>query len=80
MNLQHEGIVDFPSKNSYEGRLLCGTMNQRQPSILNWPAGRTKPVAFCKLKGTERTHVDLSLEKEHSVCNTDQADFSVSNS
>lgn len=79
MNLQHEGIIDFPSKNSYEGRVLSGTMGQRQPSVLNWPAGRTKPVAFCKLKGSQSYHsLDIGTPKEETICNIDQADFAVS--
>ncbi|WAQ95178.1 HELZ2-like protein [Mya arenaria] len=57
LNIQyrvHEGIVDFPSRFCYDNRLLCGSIAQRQPSVLNWPGGRNKPVAFCQLDGQEQ--------------------------
>ncbi|XP_052765877.1 helicase with zinc finger domain 2-like isoform X2 [Mya arenaria] len=82
LNIQyrvHEGIVDFPSRFCYDNRLLCGSIAQRQPSVLNWPGGRNKPVAFCQLDGQEQ-NLPMNVvgaPAEQKCVNLEQADFVV---
>lgn len=68
--------MDFPSKFCYDGRVVS---NQRQPSILNWPAGRNKPSGFCKLDSLQSSlPFSVNTPKSDVIVNNEQADFAVS--
>ena len=71
--------MDIPSGYCYDGRLICGTMVQRQPSVLSWPAGRNKPAAMCTMSSVE-SEVPLTsvgAPRDEGIVNIQQADFVV---
>ena len=71
--------MEFPNKVLYGDNLKTGSLLQRQPSVLTWPGGRDRPLAFCHISGAEGSQEGRDRPNSQSILyNESQADLTVS--
>ena len=69
--------MEFVEENAEVGRLSCGNVMQRQPSILNWPGDRSKPTVFCHVEEGQESMIQ-GYGKQQQIVNNVEIDFVVS--
>jgi len=75
--VQHEAIMNFPSKEFYNDSLRIGSEEQRKPSELSVWACSRNPIKFIDVVGVERTRAvateDSAQQSKYNVEEVNEA-------